>query len=148
MSDLKDLSLLLYTNSRLLIQAFQLRLKELELTYPQYLTLSVLWEEDGQYVNQIGEKLELDSGTLTPLIKKLESQNYVKRIRSEADERKVKVELTYPGKSLQSKVETIIQNLEAEFEQIDSLDISKLNKQLIQWHQKDLKIKQAVHTMA
>ena len=57
MSDLKDLSLLLYTNSRLLIQAFQLRLKELELTYPQYLTLSVLWEEDGQYVNQIGEKL-------------------------------------------------------------------------------------------
>ncbi|SFO08808.1 transcriptional regulator, MarR family [Algoriphagus ornithinivorans] len=130
MSDLKDLSLLLYTNSRLLIQAFQLRLKELELTYPQYLTLSVLWEEDGQYVNQIGEKLELDSGTLTPLIKKLESQNYVKRIRSEADERKVKVELTYPGKSLQSKVETIIQNLEAEFEQIDSLDISKLNKQL------------------
>lgn len=130
MSDLKNLSLLLYTNSRLLIQAFQLRLKELELTYPQYLTLSVLWEEDGQYVNQIGEKLELDSGTLTPLIKKLESQNYVKRIRSEADERKVKVELTYPGKSLQSKVETIIQNLEAEFEQIDSLDISKLNKQL------------------
>ncbi|HCX77233.1 MAG TPA: MarR family transcriptional regulator, partial [Algoriphagus sp.] len=130
MSDLKDLSLLLYTNSRLLIQAFQLRLKELELTYPQYLTLSVLWEEDGQYVNQIGEKLELDSGTLTPLIKKLESQNYVKRIRSEADERKIKVELTYPGKSLQSKVETIIQNLEAEFEQIDSLDISKLNKQL------------------
>ena len=130
MSDLKDLSLLLYTNSRLLIQAFQLRLKELELTYPQYLTLSVLWEEDGQYVNQIGEKLELDSGTLTPLIKKLESQNYVKRIRSEADERKVKVELTYPGKSLQSKVETIILNLEAEFEQIDSLDISKLNKQL------------------
>ena len=130
MSDLKDLSLLLYTNSRLLIQAFQLRLKELELTYPQYLTLSVLWEEDGQYVNQIGEKLELDSGTLTPLIKKLESQNYVKRIRSEADERKVKVELTYPGKSLQSKVETIIQNLEAEFEQIDSLDISKLNRQL------------------
>ena len=90
----------------------------------------MLWEEDGQYVNQIGEKLELDSGTLTPLIKKLESQNYVKRIRSEADERKVKVELTYPGKSLQSKVETIIQNLEAEFEQIDSLDISKLNKQL------------------
>ena len=130
MSDLKDLSLLLYTNSRLLIQAFQLRIKELELTYPQYLTLSVLWEEDGQYVNQIGEKLELDSGTLTPLIKKLESQNYVKRIRSEADERKIKVELTYPGKSLQSKVETIIQNLEAEFEQIDSLDISKLNKQL------------------
>ena len=70
------------------------------------------------------------SGTLTPFIKKLEYKNYVKRIRSEADERKVKVELTYPGKSLQSKVETIIQNLEAEFEQIDSLDISKLNKQL------------------
>jgi DNA-binding MarR family transcriptional regulator len=108
MNSISDLAYLLYSNSRLLIQKIQLRLDEVGLTYTQYLTLAVLWEQDGQYVNQIGKKLELDSGTLTPLLKKLEAQNYLRRIRSEEDERKVKVELTYPGKTLQGKVEELL----------------------------------------
>jgi len=83
MNSISDLAYLLYSNSRLLIQKIQLSLDEVGLTYTQYLTLAVLWEQDGQYVNQIGKKLELDSGTLTPLLKKLEAQKYLRRIRSE-----------------------------------------------------------------
>lgn len=96
-----------YVASRLISQAYREPLEELGLTYPQYLVMLVLWEKDGQMVSQIGEKLQLDSGTLTPLLKRLESVNLVKRVRSETDERKVEIELTYPGKSLQSKAKEI-----------------------------------------
>jgi MarR family transcriptional regulator, organic hydroperoxide resistance regulator len=84
-----ELSSLLYSSSRLLIQQIQLRLNEFGLTYPQFLVLSILWELDGLKVHQLGEKLNLDSGTLTPLLKKLESQNILKRKRGEEDERTV-----------------------------------------------------------
>lgn len=107
-----DLSLGLYSSSRLLIQLIQGKLSEFSLTYPQYLVMAELWKTDGLRVNQIGEKLNLDSGTLTPLLKKLESQNYVKRVRGEADERTVTAELTYPGKSLQSRVEESLAKLD------------------------------------
>lgn len=96
-----------YVASRLISQAYREPLEELGLTYPQYLVMLVLWEKDGQMVSQIGEKLQLDSGTLTPLLKRLESVNLVKRVRSETDERKVEIELTYPGKSLQTKAQHI-----------------------------------------
>ena len=96
-----------YVASRLISQAYREPLEELGLTFPQYLVMLVLWEKDGQMVSQIGEKLQLDSGTLTPLLKRLESVNLVKRVRSESDERKVEVELTYPGKSLKSKAQHI-----------------------------------------
>jgi MarR family transcriptional regulator, organic hydroperoxide resistance regulator len=68
-------------------------------------------------VSQIGERLSLDSGTLTPLLKRLEAMNYVKRERSEEDERKVQIQLTYPGKSLQSKANAITGNMEVLFEE-------------------------------
>ena len=97
------LSRLLYASSRLLIQRIQLTLNEFGLTYPQFLVLSILWEEDGLKVHELGKMLNLDSGTLTPLLKKLESQNLLKRKRGEEDERTVSIHLTYPGKSLQSK---------------------------------------------
>ncbi|WP_291781480.1 MarR family transcriptional regulator [Cecembia sp.] len=92
-----------YVVSRLISQAYREPLKTLGLTYPQYLVMLCLWEKDGLMVSQIGERLSLDSGTLTPLLKRLETMNLVKRERSEEDERKVQIELTYPGKSLQSK---------------------------------------------
>jgi DNA-binding MarR family transcriptional regulator len=130
MNSISDLAYLLYSNSRLLIQKIQLRLDEVGLTYTQYLTLAVLWEQDGQYVNQIGKKLELDSGTLTPLLKKLEAQNYLRRIRSEEDERKVKVELTYPGKTLQGKVEELLKVFSEEIELISDPQLEKLNSSL------------------
>lgn len=141
MSNLRELSLLLYTNSRLLIQMFQLRLSPFNLTYTQYLTLSVLWEEDGLYVNEIGKQLDLDSGTLTPLIKKLESQNYVKRIRSEEDERKVKVELTYTGRSLQNQVNESLQETEKDFADGSDLELNTFSTamELLQGKLRDYK---------
>ena len=107
-----QLSQLLYTSSRLMIQQIQLSLNELGLTYLQFLVLSILWKEDGLKVHELGTKLSLDSGTLTPLLKKLESQNLLKRKRGEDDERTVSIHLTYPGKSLQSKTLPILQMLE------------------------------------
>ncbi len=106
------LSQLLYTSSRLMIQQIQLSLNEIGLTYLQFLVLSILWEEDGLKVHELGTKLSLDSGTLTPLLKKLESQNLLKRKRGEEDERTVSIHLTYPGKSLQGKTLAALQVLE------------------------------------
>lgn len=125
-----QLSLSLYSASRLLIQQFQTRLNELHLTYPQYLVLSILWEDDGLLVNKIGQKLHLDSGTLTPLLKKLERMNYVKRNRNEADERTVSIQLTYPGKSLQFKAAELLKPLEETFSVIENPELSTLNHSL------------------
>ncbi|GAB2620985.1 MarR family winged helix-turn-helix transcriptional regulator [Belliella aquatica] len=97
----------LYAASRLIIQAYREPLEELGITYPQYLVMLVLWEKDGQAVNEIGKKLLLDSGTLTPLLKRLETNNLIKRVRSDQDERKVEIELTFQGKSMKSKAEKV-----------------------------------------
>lgn len=126
----QDLPLSLYTNSRLFIQLIQNYLNEFGLTYPQYLVLSILWREDGILVKQIGEKMQLDSGTLTPLIKKLEGMNYVKRQRGEADERTVRVELTYPGKSLQPKITQALIPLENQLNELEHLKLTDLNTSL------------------
>jgi len=131
MMQIHQLSLSLYSSSRLLIQLIQNSLNELNLTYPQFLVLSVLWEEDGLKVNEIGKRLYLDSGTLTPLLKKLEAMNYVKRQRGESDERTVHVQLTYPGKSLQSKVQEAINPLNEKFIQASELNLSDLNHSLM-----------------
>lgn len=133
MSYLHQVSLDLYSGSRLLIQLIQIRLKEFNLTYPQYLTLSILWETDGILVKQIGEKLHLDSGTLTPLLKKLEAINYVKRQRGEEDERTVRVELTYPGKSLQSKVQNALEDFEKEMKDLSEEKFPALGSSLNQF---------------
>ena len=90
----------LYAASRAMTQAYAPLLEALDLTYPQYLVMLVLWEQDGARVSDIGEQLHLDSGTLTPLIKRLESRKYVERKRSEADERVVEVHLTAAGEKL------------------------------------------------
>ncbi|WP_439488969.1 MarR family winged helix-turn-helix transcriptional regulator [Algoriphagus sp.] len=130
MSQIHQLSLSLYSISRLLIQLIQTELNELGLTYPQYLVMMVLWEKDSLKVNEIGARLYLDSGTLTPLLKKLERVNYVKRSRNEADERTVIIELTYPGKSLQGKVEAQIKALDKKIQEIADLNVDNLNQSL------------------
>jgi DNA-binding MarR family transcriptional regulator len=107
-----SLSQVLYTSSRLLIQQIQTVLKEFGLTYPQFLVMQILWEEDGLKVHELGTRLALNSGTLTPLLKKLQSQNFLKRKRGGEDERTVRIHLTYPGKSLQSKVSAAIDRWE------------------------------------
>lgn len=124
------LSNLLYTSSRLMIQRIQVTLNELGLTYLQFLVLSILWEEDGLKVHELGTKLSLDSGTLTPLLKKLESQNLLKRKRGEEDERTVSIHLTYPGKSLQSKTLPVLQVLEDQLTSILGKSTEKLIPQM------------------
>lgn len=120
-----------YVASRLISQSYRESLEALGLTYPQYLVMLCLWEEDGLMVSQIGDRLSLDSGTRTPLLKRLEAMNYVKRERSEEDERKVQIQLTYPGKSLQSKASAITANMETLFEEWTDKEKTKF-QQLLQ----------------
>jgi DNA-binding MarR family transcriptional regulator len=79
------------------------RLTALDLTYPQYLAFLVLWERDDISVKALGERLFLDSGTITPLVKRLESRGLVSRHRDETDERQVRIRLTDEGRALQAK---------------------------------------------
>jgi MarR family transcriptional regulator, organic hydroperoxide resistance regulator len=82
-------------------------LDRLGLTYPQYLAMLVLWERDGVPLKEIGERLFLDSGTLTPLLKRLEAAGFVKRSRSSEDERQVKITLTAQGQALKEKARSV-----------------------------------------
>ncbi len=91
----------LHAASRAMTAAYAPLLDELDLTYPQYVVMLVLWEKDGVSVSRIGERLALDSATLTPLLKRLEAQGVVERRRSRVDERVVEVYLTAAGKRLQ-----------------------------------------------
>lgn len=86
-------------------------LDRLGLTYPQYLVMLVLWERDDVPVKDIGEKLFLDSGTLTPLLKRLEAAHLVKRTRSREDERQVLIALTPEGHALKDKARTVPQSI-------------------------------------
>ena len=89
-----QLCFLLYATTRAVTQAYAPLLEPLGLTYPQYLTMLALWEEDGVPVGRLGERLRLDSGTLTPLLKRLEGMALVERRRSPSDERVVHVHLS------------------------------------------------------
>jgi DNA-binding MarR family transcriptional regulator len=86
-------------------------LDRLGLTYPQYLVMLVLWERDDVPVKDIGEKLFLDSGTLTPLLKRLEAAHLVKRTRSSEDERQVLIALTSQGHALKEKARSVPQSI-------------------------------------
>ena len=92
----------LYAATRAISKTYRERLGPLNLTYPQYLVLLVLWENDGLNISDIGRKLMLDSGTLTPLIKRLEAMNIVTRQRGKDDEREVKVRLSTKGRALKA----------------------------------------------
>jgi DNA-binding MarR family transcriptional regulator len=90
----------IYACSRSLTRIYRPLLNQLGVTYPQYLVLLVLWERKQQSVTELGEQLFLDSGTLTPLLKRMESSGLVQRIRSREDERKVLVQVTEKGEAL------------------------------------------------
>ncbi|KAB7894797.1 MarR family transcriptional regulator [Serratia sp. Leaf50] len=93
----------LYSANLALNKVYRKLLSELELTYPQYLVMLVLWQQDEVMVSEIGEKLFLDSATLTPLLKRLESADLLVRRRAQADERQVIITLTDAGRALQQK---------------------------------------------
>lgn len=102
-----------YAASRLIIREYQPFLDELEITYPQYITLMVLWEKDGISVNDITNKLILNTNTVTPLLKRLEEQGFITRKKSETDERKVIIDLTEKGHELKLKAASIPERLVA-----------------------------------
>jgi MarR family transcriptional regulator, organic hydroperoxide resistance regulator len=96
-----------YSAGHAFTRAYKPLLDALGLTYPQYLVMVVLWEQDGQTVGAIGERLKLDSSTLTPLLKRLEAAGYVRRERDPADERQVHIRLTEAGRALKEKAKSI-----------------------------------------
>lgn len=97
----KQLCFPVYVTSRLIIREYQPHLEALGLTYPQYLVLMVLWQEDGLGVNEIAQKLFLNTNTITPLLKRMEKQALLVRKRSSVDERKVQIVLTPTGKEME-----------------------------------------------
>ncbi|MGJ4919383.1 MarR family winged helix-turn-helix transcriptional regulator [Bradyrhizobium sp. HKCCYLRH2060] len=97
-----------YSTAHAFNRVYKPLLDRLGLTYPQYLVMLVLWEQDGLTVKDIGARLFLDSGTLTPLLKRMEATHLVKRTRSAEDERQVLVTLTSQGASLRDKARAIV----------------------------------------
>lgn len=100
----RQLCFALYAAQRAMTRRYRPVLEPLGLTYPQYLVLLALWERDGVRVRDLGERLFLDSGTLTPLLKRLQARGLVDRRRDPADERVVRVHLTEQGRALRSEV--------------------------------------------
>ncbi|MEN2436194.1 MarR family transcriptional regulator [Weeksellaceae bacterium A-14] len=115
----------LYVLSREITGIYRPYLDALDLTYPQYLVLMVLWEQQPQTVNAIGEILHLDSGTLTPLLKRLEAKKLISRQRKSCDERVVEITLTETGTELQGEArkipEKVIQTLDISQDEINQL---------------------------
>ena len=97
----------IYSAGHALNRVYKPLLDALGLTYPQYLVMTVLWDVDGRTVSQIGERLFLDSSTLTPLLKRLERAGQIRRERDADDERVVRVRLTGQGRELQARAEAL-----------------------------------------
>jgi DNA-binding MarR family transcriptional regulator len=96
-----------YSASLAMTRLYKPLLDKLHLTYPQYLVMLVLWERDGPMVSELGERLSLDSGTLTPLLKRLEAGGLVARIRDVDDERRVHITLTAAGRRLKARAASV-----------------------------------------
>lgn len=101
----------LYSTSLAMTKLYKPLLAPLGLTYPQYLVMLVLWETDGQGVSELGQRLSLDSGTLTPLLKRLESTGLIERHRNVLDERRVEIHLTAAGRALREQAVAIPEQL-------------------------------------
>ncbi|WP_273784965.1 MarR family winged helix-turn-helix transcriptional regulator [Brucella intermedia] len=97
----------IYSTANALTRAYQPILNKLDLTYPQFLVMIVLWEQDDRTVSEIGAQLNLDSGTLTPLLKRLEAAGRIARRRDARDERQVRITLTDEGRELRKQAENI-----------------------------------------
>lgn len=103
----QQLCFALYASSLAMTKLYKPLLAPLGLTYPQYLVMLVLWERDDRAVHELGELLQLDSGTLTPLLKRLEGSGLVSRQRDHADERRVRIRLTDAGRQLKQAASSI-----------------------------------------
>ncbi|WP_335872909.1 MarR family winged helix-turn-helix transcriptional regulator [Bacillus sp. 2205SS5-2] len=119
----------IYAASREMTKLYRPFLEELGLTYPQYLAMLVLWEDEQVTVKKLGEKLFLDSGTLTPMLKRMEAHSLVTRHRDKEDERKVVITLTVEGKQLEKKAQCIPEQL-LMATHVSQLDVESLLNQL------------------
>ena len=127
----RQLCFALYTASRAVVRAYAPLLEDAGLTYPQYVTMLVLWEDPGQprSIGELGERLQLDSGTLTPLLKRLASMGYLTRSRDAEDERRVLVTLTAEGLALRDRLAAVPESFLACLG-MDVADASALRDQL------------------
>jgi DNA-binding MarR family transcriptional regulator len=125
----------IYSASRLITKAYRPYLEEMGITYPQYLVLMVLWENDDLSVNQITEELLLNTNTLSPLLKRMEKMELLQRNRSSEDERSVIVHLTEKGKNLKAQARPIPENLIKILltENINLSDVIQLKDMLNEW---------------
>ncbi|MBU8787215.1 MULTISPECIES: MarR family winged helix-turn-helix transcriptional regulator [Bacillus] len=110
----RQLCFLLYASSREMTKLYKPLLDELNITYPQYLALLLLWEHEGLSVKKMGELLYLDSGTLTPMLKRMEQRGLITRERSPEDERSVIVKLTSSGAEMKERASCIPQTMLAQ----------------------------------
>lgn len=101
----------LYAAAHRMTKSYRPMLERMGLTYPQYLVLLVLWESDGITVSEIGRRLRLDSGTLTPVLKRLETSGLLNRSRRQSDEREVEIALTDQGRALRSEAVAVRQSV-------------------------------------
>ncbi len=123
----------LYAASRLSTKIYAPLLNELDITYPQYLVLMVLWEYSEQTVNEIGSRLLLESNTLTPLLKRLEQKKLISRKRSDADERIVLISLTKKAVDLRDKAVLIPDKIVSSFSDstVSASEIKAFQKTLL-----------------
>jgi MarR family transcriptional regulator, organic hydroperoxide resistance regulator len=116
----------IYSAEREITKLYRNLLEELDVTYPQYLVLLVLWEEKSVTVKELGQKLFLDSGTLSPMLKRMEGNNLIKRRRSLEDERTVIISLTKKGEDLKDKAQCIpsklLENLSLDMKELKNLN--------------------------
>lgn len=101
----------IYSATHAFSRMYQPLLRGLDLTYPQFIVMILLWERDGQSVGELGRKLLLQSNTLTPMLKRLETLSYIKRSRSSTDERQVSIHLTEAGRKLRLRASDIVQSV-------------------------------------
>ncbi|PLX02750.1 MAG: MarR family transcriptional regulator [Marinilabiliales bacterium] len=125
----------IYSTSRLITKAYKPFLDEIGLTYPQYLVLMVLWETDEISVNKITQKLMLNTNTISPLLKRMEKLELLKRSRSTKDERSVNVKLTEKAKQLKTGARPIPEKLLKTLlnENINLTDVLQLKEMLNEW---------------
>jgi DNA-binding MarR family transcriptional regulator len=109
----RQLCFAIYSSSLAMTKLYKPLLQPLGLTYPQYLVMLALWQQDGLTVSGLGERLALDSGTLTPLLKRLEANGLVQRLRDAADERRVLLQLTAAGRTLKARAVRVPQAIAA-----------------------------------
>ncbi|WP_104668539.1 MarR family winged helix-turn-helix transcriptional regulator [Ensifer adhaerens] len=118
-----------YSANHAFTRIYKPLLESLDLTYPQYLVMVLLWEKDDQTVGGLGERLFLESSTLTPLLKRLEAAGYIARVRDKADERQVRVQLTDMGKALRRKAISVPRDL-TEATKLGSEDLERLRAEI------------------